>query len=111
MKLLKEAAKLAMSGDKTKNHLLAAVAKRKDGAVVASRNGKTQVPRPTAHAEVRTLKKAGHGCTLYVAKVHKRTGEWGMAKPCNNCMTRIKNMKVRRVYYTIGPDEYGVIDV
>ncbi len=111
MRLLQEAAKLALSGDITKNHMLAAVSKRKDGVVVASRNGKTQVPRPTAHAEARALKKSGHGCTLYVAKVQKTTGEWGMAKPCNNCMTLIRNMKVKRVYYTIGPNEYGVIDL
>jgi tRNA(Arg) A34 adenosine deaminase TadA len=109
VKLLDKAAKLAFSGDKTKNHLLAAIAKRKDGAIVASKNGKTKTPRPTAHAEVRALKKAGHGSTLYVAKVHKITGEWRLSKPCNSCMTRIRNMKVSRVYYTVGPGEYGVI--
>ena len=111
MKLLDEAAKLAFSGDKRKHHLLAAVAKRKDGAIVSSRNGMTQVPRPSAHAEARVLKKAGHGATLYVAKVQKKSGEWGLAKPCKNCMTLIRNMKVKRVFYTIAPQEYGVIDL
>lgn len=108
MRLLKQAAKLAESGDKRKNHLLAAIAVRQDGAQVSSRNGMTQVPRPSAHAEARVLKKAGHGSVLYVAKV-KKTGEWGMAKPCVNCMKLIRNKKVKKVYYTIGPDEYGVL--
>lgn len=110
MKLLHEAARLAFSGDKRKHHLLACIARRKDGATVSSRNGMTQVPRPSVHAEARALKKAGHGAILYVAKVQKRTGEWGLAKPCDNCMKLIRNKKVKKVYYTIAPNEYGVIE-
>lgn len=110
MKLLHEALKLAATGNRKKNHLLAAIAIRQDGTIVSSRNGMTQVPRPSAHAEARVLKKAGHGSVLYVAKISKK-GEPGLAKPCANCMSLIKNKKVKRVYYTIGPDEFGVIDL
>lgn len=110
MKMLHEAAKLAFSGSRKKHHLLACVAKRKDGATVSSRNGMTRTPCPSVHAEARVLKKAGHGAIIYVAKVQKSTGEWGLAKPCDDCMKLIRNKNVKRVYYTIGPNEYGVID-
>lgn len=107
-KLLKKAIQVAESGDRTKKHLLGAVAIRKDGCVVSATNGKVITPVPRMHAEIRALNKAGFGSTLYVAKVLK-TGDIGIAKPCKNCMTKIKNKGVKRIYYTISNNEYGVI--
>lgn len=115
MRLLELAAAIAKGGkssvaNKKKNYLIAAIAQRTDGAIVISQNSQTKEPEPNAHAEVRVLKKADIGCTLYVARV-LRDGTWAMAKPCNKCQTRIRNRGVKRVYYTIGPDEWGVWDV
>jgi tRNA(Arg) A34 adenosine deaminase TadA len=111
MKLIDIAAKIAL-GNSTKNNfrknsMLAAVAVRKDGAIVISDNNTTAIPNKAAHAESRVLKKAGHGATLYVARV-TRNGLWGCAKPCHNCRTMIKNRGVEKVIYTIGPGELGV---
>jgi tRNA(Arg) A34 adenosine deaminase TadA len=111
MRLLNLAVQLALSGDRKKNFLLGAVIKRKDGAIVVATNTNTQTPHPNAHAEVRVLRKADLGCTLYVARVLRTTGEWALAKPCVKCQALIRNRGVKRVYYTVGPDEYRVWDV
>jgi len=110
MKLLKIAAQIALGGDQCRNYLLAAVIKRKDGAVVVSTNALTKLPQPAAHAEARALRKADVGCEMYVARV-LRDGTWALAKPCRHCQRLIRSKGVKRVYYTIAPNEWGVWDV
>ena len=110
MRLLDLAAALAFGGDRKRNCLLGAVIKRTDGAVVVATNQHTKLPEPSAHAEARVLKKSDWGCTLYVARVLK-DGTWAMAKPCKRCQAIIRNRGVRRVYYTIGPNEFGIWDI
>jgi len=110
MNYLELASRFAKGGDPNRNFWVGCVAKRKDGAIVASCNEKTKEPVPKAHAESRCLRKAGWGSTLWVARILK-SGEWGLAKPCTNCQNMIRHMGVKRVYYTIGPGEYGVWDV
>ncbi len=107
MKMLNKAAAIAMDGDWKKNYLLGAVALRKDGVLVYSKNSLVQTPSPSGHAEARILKKAGSGAILWVARVYK-DGRWAMAKPCRHCATLIKNKGVKRLYYTMGDNEYGV---
>ena len=109
--LLTLAAKIALaqSGSK-KNFLLAAVVKRKDGAITVSSNCNTKRPDPSVHAEYRVLKKADVGCELFVARV-TRDGQWAMAKPCKFCQARIRNRGVKRVYYTISPNEWCTWEV
>jgi tRNA(Arg) A34 adenosine deaminase TadA len=102
---LNEAAKVAKRGQK-RDFRLGAIAKRKDGVFVSSCNGRTRLPEHSAHAEYRALQKAGKGSTLWVARVNL-DGTWCMAKPCHKCQSLIKSMAVKRVYYTIGPNEYG----
>lgn len=108
MKLLIEAARIAFeTKQQNKNFLLGCIAQRKDGVFVRSTNSTVRVPTPSAHAESRVLRKAGYGATLWVARVI-RDGSWALAKPCIDCQILIKNRGVKRVYYTIGPNEYGV---
>jgi tRNA(Arg) A34 adenosine deaminase TadA len=110
MKLLNLAAKIAFGSDRNKDYLLAAVVHRNDGAIVVSTNALTRKPMPLAHAEARVLRKADMGGMLYVARV-LRTGEWALSKPCKTCQMLIRSKGIIRVYYTIGPDEYGVWDL
>lgn len=106
--MLQQAANLAFdAADGRKNYLLACIARRKDGAIVRSRNSTMRHPCSDGHAESRVLRKAGHGATLWVARV-TRNGEWKMAKPCEKCQALIRNHSVKRVYYTIAPNEWGV---
>ncbi len=104
--MLHIAAKLA-EGGKDRNFRLGCVAKRNDGALVFSRNERTKTPHPMAHAEARVLKKVDAGSTLWVARI---TADciWSLAKPCPRCQAYIISKKVYKVYYTIGPNEYGI---
>lgn len=113
-KYMQMAAKMALENFSYKDYSLACVAIRNDGVLVKSTNG--VVPRtlktskktalPSAHAEIRALKKAGKGAILYVARVW-RNGDWALSRPCTTCQAMIKNRGVRIVYYTIGPNEWG----
>ena len=65
------------------------------------------------HAEVDALYKASrlvslHGADLYVARAWKG-GRAAMSRPCSGCQRAIKFFGVARVFYTIGPNEYGSI--
>ena len=81
---------------------------RADGAVVKSRNGSAQGPVPEHHCEARLCRKLTPGSTVYVARV-SRLGDWALARPCVNCERLMRNRGVTRCYYTIAPDEYGVM--
>ena len=64
------------------------------------------------HAEVAAIIRAkGKGHTLYVSRVLKN-GTEAMARPCPACLGAIKfETKLRKVVYTVGPNEHGVIEV
>lgn len=102
------AAKVAKGGER-RNFFLGAVGVRSDGAMVYSFNSPTQFPCKAAHAEHRLAKKLDAGSTVYVARVSN--GQFAMSRPCASCMTILRNKRVRRIYYTIAPDEFGVINV
>jgi tRNA(Arg) A34 adenosine deaminase TadA len=108
MRLLDVAAKYALSGDKRKDYLIAALVERSDGAITISRNSLSREREPNSHAEFKALRKADSGCILYVARVLRSNGQWAMCKPCKRCQAIIKSRRVYKVYYTIGPNEYGV---
>lgn len=110
MRLLELAAKLAAGGSQDRHYRFAALIKRNDGAIVVSHNSLTKIPEPLAHAEARVLRKADIGSTLYVARI-LRDNSWALAKPCSRCQALIRAKGVIRVYYTIGPDEWGTWDV
>lgn len=109
IRILSNAAEIAANSKNTdKNFFLAAIALRADGAwVMATNQTAHDAQRPCAHAEARALKKAGKGCILWVARVLKDKKTWAMAKPCSKCQALLQNKRVNKVYYTIGPNEYG----
>ncbi len=107
--VLARAARLAYTIDGNKDYLFGCLAFRDDGTEVRSRNQRVRGPHPQAHAEARVLRKAGMNAILYVARV-TRDKKWGLAQPCKTCQTLIRNRRVKRVFYTIGPNEFGVWD-
>lgn len=104
------AAKTAMKGDNKRSFILGALGLRKDGAMVKSFNAPTISPDRFCHAENRLAKKLDVGATVYVARVRLDNFEFGMSKPCHNCMKALIAKKVKRIYYTISNNEYGVIN-
>jgi len=85
-----------------KNYIFSAVSIRAGGSIVISKNILTMNPNPAAHAERRVLAKAGKGSTLYLVRI-TRNGDWALAKPCKHCAAFIKNMKVKKVEYSVRP--------
>jgi tRNA(Arg) A34 adenosine deaminase TadA len=109
MKYLDLAIRIAKGGTEERNYRIGCVGIRTDGAIVVAPNLLTKKPEHTAHAEYRTLSKSDAGVTLYVARIH-RDDTIALAKPCVKCQALIRNRRVKRVFYTISPEEYGVWD-
>lgn len=110
---------LPKDGD-PRNFWLGAVGIRADGVLVKARNGSLKptspaVPgkhrEPSIHAEVRLCRKLDLGAEAFVARVSRETGQWALAKPCSGCLSCLLAKGVKRIYYTISPNEYGVIHV
>lgn len=91
--------------------LLGAVGRRNDGVFVSSRNIAAPDFAPGHHAETRLARKLTPGSTVWVARIARKDGSWAMARPCPGCELRLRAAGVKRVVYTIGPDEWGVIQL
>ena len=114
-KMLLEAAAVAIrktvkESDK-RSYFLGAVGMRRDGVIVSSKNLPARDHVPDHHAETRLIRKMTPGSTVWVARVTRRDGQWAMAKPCPGCEIRLKAAGIKRIVYTIGPNEWGVIDI
>lgn len=107
---LKIAGKIAAKGQK-RSFSLGAVARRKDGVIVQSFNGPTRFPEKGAHAEQRLSKKVDVGSVVYVARILQSDGSFAMAKPCDSCMRALISRGVKRVYWTVAPNEFGWADL
>jgi tRNA(Arg) A34 adenosine deaminase TadA len=104
------AGKFAVSKDDNRAFLIGSAAVRKDGVMVFATNSVSQEPNRQAHAEYRISAKIDRGSTVYVARIRLLNGEFAMARPCVDCQKILKSKRVKRVYYTISHNEYGVLD-
>jgi cytidine deaminase len=114
-KMLTEAAQLAVksSGSKLdkRTFFLGSIGLRNDGVFVSAKNISAQNVNPSVHAEARLVRKMTPDSTVWVARVARRDGAWALAKPCHSCQVKLRAAGVARVVYTIGPDEWGVMDL
>lgn len=120
VEMLQRAAEFASRrppGDK-RRYQIAAVGITPEGRVYHARNlayhfsEYDQVifrPEPSAHAEFKLARALPRGSTVYVARV-LRSGDFAIAKPCPMCMIALKSRQVRKVYYSIDNDSYGVLE-
>ena len=116
--MLRLAAKVALPTNDMdrRNFWLGCIGIRKDGVLVSAKNGATQyydtVPNyqliPNSHAEGRVLRKLGSGGLLYVARVSRNNTGLVMARPCEICQVRIKAARIKKVYYSINQECYGL---
>ena len=114
-KMLQMAARAAMVGHhragERRQYILGAVGLRNDGVMVQSRNISAPLPAPEHHAETRLARKLTPGSTVWVARISRKHKDWAMAKPCPNCERRLRMAGVDKVVYTIGPNEWGVLNL
>jgi deoxycytidylate deaminase len=89
---------------------LGAAGIRSDGVIVVSFNGAPKEPEWTAHSESRLCKKLTPNSVVAVVRV-LANGEPAMAKPCPNCERCLQRVGVKKVYYSIGPKEFGVLSL
>jgi tRNA(Arg) A34 adenosine deaminase TadA len=98
------------NASRDKHFSFGCVSIREDGAIIVASNIRTRDPIVSAHAESRAIRKSGYGATLYVVRIDRR-GQWGLARPCVECQSLIRNHNVRRVYYSVSPETYAVWNV
>jgi tRNA(Arg) A34 adenosine deaminase TadA len=73
-------------------------------------------PFINTHAEVDAILKIRNkidltGCKMYVARYKPGQKELGMARPCATCSIVLKRYGIRRAYYTIDENHYGIMTV
>lgn len=117
-KYFRLAADVAKLKDDRRTHKLGAIGLRSDGALVCAangpvrpetRNGSTKAAIPSAHAEARVCRKLDYYATVFVVRM--QPSGYGLARPCPHCERRLRKRRVKRVYYTISPSEYGVMEL
>lgn len=101
---------IAVKGDTRirRQHRLGAVGIRSDGATVTANNLPNTGPEIHAHAEARVVRKLDWGGTVFVVRI-MRNGDFGLARPCKGCTALMKYNGVKKCYYSINNNEYGVI--
>jgi tRNA(Arg) A34 adenosine deaminase TadA len=92
-----------------RNYYLGAIGLRSDGTTVMSWNGAPKEPTRQHHCEYRLCRKLTPGSTVYIART-LADGTWANAHPCPDCLKILTSKGIRRCYYTISSNEYGVID-
>src|SRR6266852_2438089 len=105
LRMLQMAAGVALPNDcasDVRGYWLGCVGIRKDGTIVASRNGAVEFSDtvenhqllPNSHAEGRTLRKLGKHGVMYVARVSRKDRSLKMARPCPMCQIRIRTSQI-----------------
>jgi tRNA(Arg) A34 adenosine deaminase TadA len=116
----KMAAILATAKKDNRQFLIGAVGIRRDQAVVGFSNlivrmgedvNSSKKSFPPAHAEARLAKKLDKGSIVYIIRVKKIDNSYANARPCPDCQRVMRSRGVKKVYYTIGSNEYGVMDL
>ena len=105
------AAKLTAAKSDERSFLLGSVAIRKDGAMVSAINSASELPNRLLHAEYKVSKKCDVGATVYVCRVRLLDGTFAKARPCPPCMKCLISRGIVKVYYTIGDNEFGTINL
>lgn len=108
VKMLNEAASIAVQREDDRHFRVGSIAIRGDGAIVRAYNGAPKFPDRLHHSEGRLCRKLDRGAIVFVARTTK-DGQWALSKPCVNCELALRRSYVKRVFYTIAPSEYGCI--
>ena len=108
-KYFKLATKIAMENSEGKHYCFGAVGIRSDGCIVTSHNIKSPIQDVNCHAEARLTRKLDVGSIVYVTRVNRSGTRMLNARPCTGCQFKMKNRGVKRCYYSINDNEFGVV--
>ena len=109
-RLAKTTAVKGDASDARRHYRLGAVGVRTDGTIVTASNVPCRQPhaRARSHAEARVVRKLNYGSEIFVVRI-LRNNTISNAHPCAKCQKAMRLRGIRRVYYSISNDEYGVI--
>jgi tRNA(Arg) A34 adenosine deaminase TadA len=100
------------------------IGKHMTGAVICAgssvlTNGWSHVPhyklrsKRSLHAEIHALARGRHtildNCSISIATIARRSGNYVSAKPCLDCAIALHAVGVDQVYYTVNNDENGYL--
>ena len=105
----RRAKRVAAKGKDRRRYRLGAVGIRRDGTIVTAKNIPNRIPEPQAHAEARLTRKLDKNSIVYVVRIDC-DNNLTMARPCQSCRGIMKARGVKRCYYSINENEYGVIN-
>lgn len=94
--------------DAQRQYRIGAVGIRNDGVIVGASNVPSRKQIVNAHAEYRTAKMLTIDSIMFVVRI-SRSGNLRLAKPCEKCQKYLKFRKVRKCYYSIDNENYGVM--
>jgi len=101
------AEKIALSKDDKRSFKVGALCVRNDGVIVGAPNSPVAEPDRKAHAEYRTAKKIDFNGVFYIVRMLRRDNSLAIARPCPDCANVLRAKRVKKVYYSISPNEYG----
>lgn len=106
---------VASCGDPKRKAFVGAVALTRNSGLFFAYNGSAKNKSPSSHAEIRLLRKIPKGKgkgtdTVYIGR-KLRNGSAANARPCDRCRKALKNASVKKVFFTLEGDSYGVIDL
>lgn len=81
---------------------------RSDGAQVHAVNSAAPYPSPKSHAERRLCARLDWGATVIVVRLDANF-ELALSKPCRHCERALRRWGVKKVYYSISPNEIGIL--
>lgn len=90
---------------------LGALGIRSDGVIVASPNAPCPIPERRAHAEYRIASKLTPNSVVYVVRILRFDGSLALSRPCNDCQKVLVSRGVSKVYYSISPNEFGIMNL
>lgn len=105
---LKLAGVIALSKDDNRHFSLGCLGARSDGKIVTALNSPSDRQMREIHAEFKLSRKLDVGSIVYISRVLKNNS-FAMAKPCFSCEKALRSKGVKKVYYTISDNEFGVL--
>lgn len=106
-KYLELAAQVSRLKEDDRNFYHGAVGLRRDGVLVAAQNGAPPIPTPEHHCEFRITRKLGRDGIIFLVRT-LADGSWGDSTPCPHCQARLIRKKVKKIYFSIGKNNYAV---
>ena len=70
----------------------------------------------STHAEMDAILKCRDktdlvGCKIYIARIRKDNDKLGLARPCEICQRALFNYGIKKAYYSIDSNSYGVMKI